>query len=309
MINIPGLEEYKNFEFNNVFVRTWNIIGFTAQLWENNDSLEQRDTAVFFYYPDEPDEDKWALRYLGESAAVFGCAVFKPEERWLFMMEDGETYVVGHGDDDWEGSVSSTDYLYFSNLKSTKNGYAIAVGPKRHIFIRKAPDQWQQLKNGLYPEGADLSNSGFSDVDGYDLNNLYACGGHGDLWHYNGDMWHSIDLPVNSVLENICCGDDGFIYITTNRREVLRGKLDQWDVIIQDITSEVFESIVCFEGRVIISTVSELYTIENDSFVKWESEIPEMESKAHLAAGDGVLVVMGRNKVVSFDGTSWKTIL
>ena len=50
--------DYRGFEFCGAFVRTRNIIAFTAQKWDVNDPLEQRDTAVFFYYADEPADER-----------------------------------------------------------------------------------------------------------------------------------------------------------------------------------------------------------------------------------------------------------
>src|SRR5688572_14175534 len=103
-------EYLAGYQFSDCYVRRWNIIGFAAQKWSNSDSLEQRDTAIFFYYPDEPSDEPpdkmWAFSYLGESTGVHGCAAFKPNERWIFVTDDGEVYVVGEGDDDWENPIS-----------------------------------------------------------------------------------------------------------------------------------------------------------------------------------------------------------
>ena len=105
--------EYSGFEFCGAFVRSRDIIAFTAQKWDVSDPLEQRDTGVFFYYPDDPPEDRWAFRYFGETTGVHACACFKPSERWVFVMDDGEVYVVGMGDDDWEQPVAKLRNPYF----------------------------------------------------------------------------------------------------------------------------------------------------------------------------------------------------
>lgn len=308
----PGrLEELSGFEFNGCFVRTRNIIGFTGQKWENSDSLEPRETAVFFYYPDEPPDEAWAFSYLGEATGVYGCAVLEPEERWIFVTDDGEVYAVGQGDDDWEAAISKKPNLYFSNVKAIRKGHAIAVGPRRKVFLRKAANNWVQLVNGLFPQGdeTDLKHAGFRDIDGFSEQDLYACGGKADLWHYDGKVWTRIDLPTNAVLKNICCADDGIVYITTNRKDLLKGRGTSWDVIDQEATEEVFESIVCYNAKVLISTVSAIYTVDDTGFREANLGEPAMNSRAHLGAGDGILVVAGINEAALYDGNTWSVIL
>ncbi|MFY4727924.1 hypothetical protein [Nitrospira sp. BLG_2] len=300
------------FEFSSCYVRTRNIIGIAAQKWPHSDSLEQRDTALFFYYPDEPEgSESWAVRYLGETTGVHGCAAFKPNERWVFVTEDGESYVIGQGDDDWESPVVQMRSPIFSNVKAVRNGHAIAVGPNRKVFMRKAKNSWVPISRGLFPRGEDtnLEHAGFRDVDGFSEKDMYACGGLGDLWHYDGDIWGNIDVPTNSSLENVCCADDGIVYITTNRREILMGRGETWQLIRQELTDQVFESIVNYRGQVIVSTISKLFFADGGEFRFADLGVPEMKSRAHLAAGDGILVVAGNDEAVMYDGQAWSVIL
>lgn len=301
----------KNFVFGSCHVRTREILGFTAQKWPNTDPLEQRETAVFFYYRDEVPDDRWAVSGIGHATGVSGCASFKPEERWIFLTDDGQVYVVGQGDDDYESPVSADPVLYFSNVKSVRNGHAIAVGPNRHVFLRRGPDDWVRLEAGLYPdaEETNLEHAGFSDLDGFSEQDMYACGGRADLWHYDGGRWTQVELPINAVLERVCCGDDGFVYITTNLRAVVRGRGTAWDVITDGQPEQVLESMVCYDQKIIVSTVSELYVVDAFGFRPARLGEPKMKSKAHLAAGDGVLLVAGADEAAVFDGSKWEVIL
>lgn len=302
-------ENFNGFELINCLVRTKNIIGFTAQQWKNNDPLEQKTTAVFFYYPDETKNNRWAVRYLGEATGIHGTATFLPNERWVFLTDDGEVYCVGEGDDDWEKPVSKKDNLYFSNIKSIRGGHAVCVGPRRKVYLRKCANNWVQISNGLFSGGdkINLDNSGFKDIDGFSESDMYACGGS-ELWQFDGNIWKKIDIPTNSVLSNICCSDDGFVYITTNRRDIIIGRNDAWSIINQDLTNEVFESIVCFNGKTLVSTVSDIYEVSNKGIQKTSLNIPKIKSKAHLSVGDGVLVIAGRNEAVIYDGNLWVEI-
>lgn len=306
-------ERYRNlkgFTFGSCYVRTRAIFGFTAQKWRDSDPLEQRETALFFYYPEKPENKKWAVSGIGHATGVSGCAPFEPEERWVFVTDDGQVYVVGKGDDDYEKPISAVPLLYFSQVRSVRNGHAIAVGPKRHVFLRRGPNDWTRLDAGLY-EGQDtsLEHAGFSDIDGFSERDMYACGGRGDLWQYDGRRWKQVELPTNSVLESICCGDDGFVYITTNLREILRGGGGAWDVITEGKPDEPLESIVSYKNKIIVSTSADLYFVDSTGFHPAGLGEPKMNSKAHLASGDGVLLVAGGDEAAMFDGRNWTVIL
>ena len=41
-------------------IRRWNILAFWGQRREDADPLDVRTTRVFFHYPDEPPEERWA---------------------------------------------------------------------------------------------------------------------------------------------------------------------------------------------------------------------------------------------------------
>jgi hypothetical protein len=237
--------------------------------------------------------------------------VFAPEERWVFVTDDGEVYVVGKGDDGFEAPIAHKSNLYFSNVKSVRGGHAIAVGPNRKVFMRKAKNHWVQLSRGLFPQGEDtnLEHAGFRDVDGFSERDLYACGGLGDVWHYDGDVWEQIDVPTNSAVEKVCCAEDGQVYITTNRREILVGRGAAWHLVRQELTNEVLESIVDYRGQVIVSTERTLFNVTGGDFRPAELNEPRMNSKAHLAVGDGIMVVAGSDEAIMYDGRTWSVIL
>jgi hypothetical protein len=301
----------KGFTFGSCHVRSRKIIGFTAQKWLDNDPLEQRETALFFYYPEKPDDRKWAVSGIGHATGVSGCAPFLPEERWIFVTDDGQVYVVGKGDDAYEDPISKKPTMYFSRVKAVRNGHAIAIGPKRHVFLRRGPSQWARLDVGLYPNGeaTDLEGTGFSDIDGFSEHDIYACGGISDLWHYDGSRWMQVSVPTNAALERICCSEDGFAYVTTNLGGILRGRGDAWEFITNGRPDEPLECIVGYGSQTIVSTASSLYFVDASGFRRANLGEPPMRAKPHLAAGDGVLVVAGGDEAAMFDGSSWTVVL
>jgi hypothetical protein len=306
-------EPLNGFELAGCAIRRWNIIAFWGQEWGNPDPLETRITRVFFYYPDEPEEERWAYREIGEARGLRGCGAMLPEERWVFVADDGEVYAVGGGVDAFEAPILSKPYHFFTNVKRIRPGKAYAVGPRRKVYVREASDTWRQLAAGLFPEGekTNLDASGFSDIDGFADNDLYACGGRGDLWHFDGNAWSRIDVPTNENLFRVCCASDGLVYIITGARELLVGRGNSWALMGQDVTNAHFESIVEFGTRLILSTESELFEVANGAIqpANFGAPMPPMRSCSFLAAGDGIMVVAGSGDACSFDGTAWSVIV
>lgn len=304
-------EPLEGYELSGCAVRTRNIISFWGQKWDNADPLDIRPTRVFFFYADEPEGERWAFREPAETRGFRGCAVAIPEDRWVFVADDGPVYVVGAGVDAFEEPISAKPFFFFSNVKRVA-GRAIAVGPRRKVFVRESPDKWQQLDAGLFPQGDQTNHdsSGFSDIDGFSDSELYACGGRGDLWRFDGHLWIQIEIPTNDKLWRLCCASDGLVHVITLGGQILMGRDQNWNVVSQDLTDQSFESIVVFNDKVLISTQSALFEMAGNVVQPASlGSMPPMQSRSFLAARDGILVVAGSRDACSYDGTQWSVII
>ena len=300
------------YELSGCAIRRWNIIAFWGHEWDDPDPLEVRPTRVYFYYPDEPADERWAYREIGKTRGLRGCGAMAPEERWVFVADDGEVYVVGGGDDAFESPIVAKPFHFFSNVKCIRGGKAYAVGPRRKAYVREAPDTWRQLSMGPAQEqgATSLDTGGFSDIDGFAEDDLYACGGRGDLWNFDGQSWKRVDIPTNETLRRLCCASDGLVYVVTLGRELWVGRAQTWTLVVQDLTDAAFESIVEFGNRVILSTESALFEVVKTSIRPASlGKMPPMKSCSFLAAGDGILVVSGSRDACSFDGSVWSVII
>lgn len=115
------------------------------------------------------------------------------------------------------------------------DGKAYMAGSLRTVFRREGPNKWTCLS------GNDLSvrdegdrqkrDLGFDDIDGFSANDIYACGGEGDLFHYDGKQWHEIDSPTNVDLLSICCAGNGKVYVGGMKGMLLEGRGDEWEVV------------------------------------------------------------------------------
>lgn len=290
-----------------------NLVSLWGQQWLHSDPLDQRLTCIFFFYADEPEVDQWAFSGIGGATGIYGCAGKQPARQWIYVMDDGAVYTVGGGVDDFESSVIQGRLAFFSNVCSIRSGDVLAVGGRRKVYLRKGAGRWQPLGQGFSPqdEGDDLTDAGFRDADGFSLDEVYAVGGRGDAWVCLSGQWQPIELGTNVGLKRVLCTRGGQVVIAADRHELYVGRHDQsWHRVSHDLTDEVHESLVDFEGRILLSTSHHLLELINGQIVSADfPNMPKMNCVAHLGAGDGVLVVAGRDEAVIFDGVDWLRIL
>lgn len=304
------MELLGEFGIDGCHVRTSEFIAFSAQKWIVDDALEPRETMFFFYHPTQEKERQWAARGWHYVTGVHGSPCFKPNERWVFISDPGEVYVVGKGDDGDEEPIVKSSRTYFTALKCIAGGYVYAVGLGRKVYKRTKPNNWKQLhtKSMAPSKVISLDKIGFSDIDGFSDSEIYACGGVGDLWRFDGKTWKSVDVPTNVNLEKICCASDGMVYITTDANLLLIGRDSKWKVKKQDVSDYILEEIVCYKDKVLVSSHEKIFELRKDELVEADLSLPIMDSYAHMASGDGILVVAGIHSAYLYDGKDWNKI-
>jgi hypothetical protein len=305
------LEDLEAFGIESCHVRNKDIIGFSAQNWDDDDSLEPRPTTLFFYFPNKKKGEQWAVREWHETTGIHGCVCRKPLDRWVFIADPGEVYVLGDGDDDDEKSITSRKPSFFTSLRCIAGGFAYAVGVGREIYRRTAPNKWQRLTTDdlTKPLNGNLENAGFDDIDGFAEDDIYACGPRGNLWHFDGKRWTREEIPTDAALEKIVCASDGLVYLTTDRHDLWVGRKGKWKSIRINLGSdEFFQEIVSYQELVIVSTDEALYDVSTGEARPLPIGQPPMSNFAHLASGDGILVVAGVDEAFLHDGLRWKKI-
>ncbi|MCG8426035.1 MAG: hypothetical protein MI754_01605 [Chromatiales bacterium] len=211
-------------------------------------------------------------------------------------------YVMGSGDDHLE-----TQQVPYDDEKGPQrggmiklrniDGYVYTAGGRRSICRREGPNHWVPLwKNMPLPKvkrRVDFEDYGFEDIDGFDHDDLYAVGGHGDVWHYDGSLWKQVPFPSNMTLRNVCCGGDGQVYIGAQNGNVFRGRGNKWKHIHDGGLSLYFTDMVWFQDKVWCTSDYGLWTIENDKLER--AAVPDWVGSCagNLSAGDGILVVAG----------------
>jgi hypothetical protein len=265
---------------------------------------------IFFYNPGKAIADQWAAREWDQTTGIHGCACYQPNERWVFVADPGEVYVVGQGDDGDEAKVFKEKHSYISSVRCVAGGFAYAVGTGRKVFRRTGPNRWERLstKELIASLPADLGDAGFSDIGGYSAKDVYACGSRGDLWHFDGKRWKALQCPTNANLEKLVCATDGNVYITTNRNEIVVGRDNKWKVMAVDIGDQLLQEIVSYKKHVIVSTDEDIFDVASGKATPLPFGKPSMSNFAHLASADGVLLVAGVDESFWYDGKRWNKI-
>lgn len=303
------LQLLKSFGVAGCHVRASDYMCFSCQRWEEDDVLVPRETIFFTYDLARPKSQPWGFREWDPCTSIFGSSCFKPEEKWVFINSQGNVYSTGGGEDDDESSILSAGNKYFSVLKCIDNGYVYAVGPGRKVVKRQRKNKWISIDSpSMKPKKKEFEDSGFSAIDGFSDTDLYASGGAGDLWHFDGQRWTFINLGTNVVLENICCSSDGNVYIITNANVLIVGRNDRWEILDQEIGEEILEEMVCYKGTVYISSHKKLYEIKKKKIVDTKLKLPKMDSYSHLAEGDGILLLAGIHCAYFYDGKKWHKV-
>ncbi len=163
-----------------------------------------------------------------------------------------------------------------------------------------------------------LPTIAFLSFDGFSEQDLYACGGMGDLWHYNGERWLQLNPPVNSILNNLVCADDGYVYITSTWGDLIKGYYrngtEHWELISHSVaTMDVgFEDATWFKGRLYLSNSWGLFVLENNEVTRVDFSGLGHDAQfsfQHVTSGHGVLLSYGPNNAVLFDGETWTALI
>ncbi len=253
----------------------------------------------------------------------------------------GLTYVSAYGDN-W--IVCNQAFMIDEVLKNTSwydiphnergylakgitniNGDVYAYGMVRSVFKYKGIKEWENITTETkHPNVfADVNKSkeifvgdlvGFSALDGFDENDIYAGGNSGDFWHYNGKAWRRIDLPINSDISTITCGKDGKVYIGSRVGNVVIGRDDHWQVV--DKRTYIMTHSCWFDGKVYFSSEDgRIYTYDEKQNKLQEASFKTKypEYMHHLIRGiascDECLVAYTSVQAYAYDGEIWHEII
>ncbi len=184
-------------------------------------------------------------------------------------------------------------------------GRLYGCGGDRSVFYRQGPNAWAEV--GPLP-AAGRGETGFLDFDGFNESDMYAAGGMGDVWHFDGAAWRKVILPEKMWIESVCCGGDGYVYIGAQSGTVFRGRGDNWTMIQRGDPTLPFRDMVWFQDRVYATNDYGLWEIQDGQVRPSDAPIEITNCAGNLSVADGVMLMAGAYGAASHDGTSWSRL-
>jgi hypothetical protein len=235
----------------------------------------------------------------------------KPKIQMCAVGIYGGALLLGSGDRHEEEIKAGQDVPKSRGpLRGVRNigDHVYVVGMGRQAWRRDGENAWSLIDQGARPPADNKQVVGFEAVDGFSESEIYAVGWDGEIWKYDGKVWKQIDSPTNLVLTGLCCAGDGKAYATGRKGLLLRGRDAQWEVVDHESMGDDIWGSAWYNGKLYVSTMSEVYTFENDKFkpVDWGADAPN--TCYHLNAADGVLWSFGAKDLMAYDGKAWTRI-
>lgn len=306
-------EKIKGWTITDVAVRDRNIIYLclreevpqeqAARTWDHDIG-----TKFFAIYLDTPEDPFGSLIFTGYNKPRVGIAL-RPLQQALLVARnnDGQTHLMGGGRDFPDEFIDPGKVPMTYRIK-TVGGYAHSVGGGRAIYKRADIGKWVKIDQGL-PKVEASTVQGFNDLDAFSETDMYAVGGHGDVWHFNGKSWMQMGFPTNMQLATVTCAGDGKVYVSGEGGSLWVGRMSTWEPLYQGASSVLWNDVLWFDGRLWLASDYQLRTLNGKALAEVEYQGEAVPAFGHMDARDGLLAVASPWGVMSFDGHAWRTIV
>ncbi len=342
-----ALEEYKRLFrrafFRDCAVRSRNVFMFIRETSLTDAELAEEEEGG--YNPDlrpkgiityirgvaefQPGNQWFISPQYGWETIVLGSAV-KPlnqsvsvERTAVFPSMDHRVYVTGSGPAYQDESLASmSDKTAKAGIAVTRgavtrlkqlDGWLYGCGGGRTLFKRLDKGTWESFSQDIprVPDERHVGSSeeGFEDFDGWSESDIYAVGGYGDVWHFDGKGWRQIPFPTNEPLKSVCCGGDGQVYISGYEGVTFVGRGDRWKKIFDGGISLGFRDMVWYEDRVWCTSDYGLWTIHEERVCVADVPPTVAACAGHLSVGDGVLLLAGYSGAAFREHGAWQQIV
>jgi hypothetical protein len=242
-----------------------------------------------------------------------------PEPHFVFVGPRGEVMVYtqsGHAEEFIDQSIQGPIGLGAIREVRRIDSHFYVVGMGRQVYIRETGAgplenaNWKRKDLGVVVASPNNEILGFNSIDGFSENDIYAVGWQGEIWHSDGEHWIQLSSPTNVKLEKVICGEDGYVYAVGQSGTLLKGNMENWEVVNHDVTADQFWGAAWYRSRLWLSTSKALYSLlEGNLLEEVDFKLGESISCNHLAASSEVLWSIGPNHLVKTnDGISWSQV-
>jgi hypothetical protein len=289
----------------------------TSDITDDEDDVDEDEYRPKRVIRLELDSAEGSLRHISLNGFSFMIHIdisFEPDAKPIVMDGDSNAWVNNPGTNGLEKEIPAKFEGGLlggavARVKSIGGPAICCVAQSRGILIREGVEQWRRLGPEM-PSDADaiVSDEGFEDFDAFSDDDIYAVGGDGDVWHFDGRDWRQLDFPSNLETTAVCCAGDGLVYVGLEAGTVYRGRGDSWELIHEDDMTLPFKDMVWYDGKVWCTSDYGIWTIENGSLTTAPVKPGVKVCAGHLSTRDGVLLVAGYGGACFLKDGGWTTI-
>ena len=314
---------FRDFHFVGCAVRSKAMVYLLGrkeyEVAEGNESPTEKSTKkrVVDVMLNAPEHQSYAETTLTKFGVIHIAVASYPKPQSISVDGEGQVFARGSGSADVEAAIEYDKNVGpqrggVLNIKAI-DGVIYGVGWGRSVCKREGPNHWVPIWNQLpvpkVKSTPDLNRYGFRAIDGFSGSDIYAAGGNGDVWHFDGDAWKQIRFPSDMLIYNVCCGGDGAVYIAGHGGTVFRGRGDQWSKICEGIASYWFNDMVWYQDKVWGTNDYGICAFNENGEQKLDLPDFVRSSTGYMAQGDGVLVIAGMYGASMYDGTKWSSLV
>ncbi|MDQ1918733.1 hypothetical protein [Massilia pseudoviolaceinigra] len=188
------------------------------------------------------------------------------------------------------------------------NGFTYSVGVARSVYKRIEVSKWIKIQEG-FPNVEGTTKHGFIDIDAFSDTDMYAVGGHGDVWHFDGLKWSQLDFPSNVQLGTVTCAGDGNIYISGEGGSLWVSQKSTWKSIYLGGSSILWNDALWFRDKLWLASDYQLRCWNGKELESVVHDGKSVPIYGHMDAYDGLLVVASPDYAMSFDGETWRNLV
>lgn len=272
--------------------------------------IPTRIASIFLSDPEDDNVGYQELEGFGYPRLGVSRAPFeRPGGMVTAMGRDGDVWPFGGGSNGPMEKIAPGERPATHRLKCLF-GTTYSVGIARKLYRREAVGRWSRIEGiPMSRDEASLQAAGFHDLDAFSETDMYAVGGHGDVWHFNGNAWRQMDFPSDEYLETVTCAGNGTVYITGEGGSLWAGLHSTWRLLERRGSGVLWNDARWFGGQLWLASDYQLRVWNGHELVAPEHEGRTVLASGHMDAHDGLLVVADLWSVSTFDGNAWRRIV
>jgi hypothetical protein len=272
-----------------------------------------RSRLVALYLYEVAPEERWGHQDLSDFDHPMLGACTIPIGQGIFVSRNGDTYASGSKKSAVEKIGDRSHPPVITKVRCIK-GRAYAAGVGMEIFRRKDIGVWELLPSQGLPAdrfGKMPVFKGFADVDGFSESDIYAAGGAGQVWHFDGKSWRSCEFPTKQEILGICCGGDGNVYVCGESDLIYMLSNGKWSKIHEGThTYYPFKNMRWFAGKLWVAGEYQLKHVIDGKLVEAMHNGQKISNHEYIDEGNGVLLLAtSGGSVTLFDGDRFHTLV